>query len=134
MSSRGLEVADVFRRYGETYCQQHGQTLSTTQRHAIRAIELCRTAALGGHVERRDNCAHERIAYNSCRNRNCPKCQSLARARGPVNITDMMIADEDAALFGGAHRALTFLKPVVDQQGRYRTPSPNIGASIEGIT
>jgi hypothetical protein len=81
MSSRGLEVADVFRRYGGTYCQQHGQTLSTTQRHAIRAIELCRTAALGGHVERCDNCAHERIAYNSCRNRNCPKCQSLARAQ-----------------------------------------------------
>src|ERR1700704_388298 len=49
------------------------------------------------------------------------------------NITYMMIADEDAALFGGAHRGLTFLKPAVDQQGRYRTPSPNIGASIEGI-
>ena len=45
----------------------------------------------------------------------------------------MMIADEDAALFGGAHRALTFRKPAVDQQGRDRTPSPNIGASIEGI-
>src|SRR4051794_40804015 len=44
----------------------------------------------------------------------------------PVNITDMMIADEDPALFGGAHRALAFLKPAVDQQGRYRTPSPNI--------
>src|ERR1700741_80877 len=48
----------------------------------------------------------------------------------PVNITDMMIADEDAALFGGAHRALAFLKPAVDQQGHYRTPSPNVGPRI----
>src|SRR5215813_12407193 len=51
----------------------------------------------------------------------------------PVNITYMMIADEDAALFGGAQRALTFLEPAAHQQGRYRTSSPNIGASIEGI-
>jgi hypothetical protein len=51
----------------------------------------------------------------------------------PVNITYMMIADEDAALFGGAHRALTFLEPAAHQQSRYRTPSPNIGTGIEGI-
>ena len=52
---------------------------------------------------------------------------------GGGSITYMMIADEDAALFGGAHRALTFLQPAVDQQGRYRAPCPNIGASIEGL-
>src|SRR5262249_35589691 len=52
---------------------------------------------------------------------------------GPVNVTYMMVADEDAALFGRAHRALTFLNPAVDQHGRYRTPSPNVGASIEGV-
>jgi len=75
------EVADVFRRYGEGYRQQHGAALCTAQRRAMRAIELCRTAALGGHVERCDGCGHQRIAYNSCRNRNCPKCQSLARAQ-----------------------------------------------------
>src|SRR3974390_168893 len=51
----------------------------------------------------------------------------------PVNITYMMIADEDAALFGGAHRALTFLEPASYQQGRYWTPSPNIGTCVEGI-
>src|SRR6516162_1617510 len=51
----------------------------------------------------------------------------------PVNITHMMIADEDAALFGGPHRALLFLEPAADQQGPYRTPSPNIGTGIEGI-
>src|SRR5947209_18612201 len=62
-----------------------------------------------------------------------PHHSSVLFVCGPVDITYMMIADEDAALFGGAHRSLTFLKPAVDQQGRYRTPSPNIGASIEGI-
>jgi hypothetical protein len=77
----GPEVADVFRRHGEAYRQQHGASLSTAQRRAMSAIERCRTAALGGHVERCDGCGHQRIAYNSCRNRNCPKCQGLARAR-----------------------------------------------------
>jgi hypothetical protein len=81
MASQTPEVADVFRRYGEAYREQHGASLSTAQRRAMTAIELCRTAALGGHVERCDSCGHERIAYNSCRNRNCPKCQSLARAQ-----------------------------------------------------
>ena len=62
-----------------------------------------------------------------------PHHSSVLFVCGPVNITYMMIAHEDAALFGGAHRALTFFKPAVHQQGRYRTPSPNISASIEGI-
>src|SRR5271166_6554308 len=81
MPRNGLEVADVFRRYGEAYREQHGASLSAAQRSAMRAIELCRTDALGGHVERCDGCGHQRIAYNSCRNRNCPKCQGLARAQ-----------------------------------------------------
>src|SRR5271163_3433921 len=77
----GLEVAHIFNRYGEAYRQAHDASLSAAQRRAMGAIELCRTAALGGHVERCDNCEHERIAYNSCRNRHCPKCQSLSRAK-----------------------------------------------------
>jgi hypothetical protein len=81
MGSWSPEVADVFRRYGEAYRQQRGASLSTAQRRAMTAIELCRTAALGGHVEQCDSCGHQRIAYNSCRSRNCPKCQSLARAQ-----------------------------------------------------
>ena len=81
MGRQGPEVADVFRRYGDGYRQRHGPSLSTAQRRAMSAIERCRTAALGGHVERCDGCGHQRIAYNSCRNRNCPKCQSLARAQ-----------------------------------------------------
>jgi hypothetical protein len=75
-----LEVADIFRRYGETYRAEHEGSMSVTQRRVMQAIEACRTAALGGHRERCDACKHERIAYNSCRNRHCPKCQSFARA------------------------------------------------------
>jgi hypothetical protein len=80
MARGGPEVADVFRRYGEAYRQRHGASLSTAQRRVMTAIELCRTAALGGHVEQCDHCDHQRISYNSCRNRHCGKCQSLARA------------------------------------------------------
>src|SRR6266536_5418071 len=76
-----LEVADVFRCYGDAYRQQHGATLSTAQHRVMTAIERCRTAALGGHLEQCDACGHQRISYNSCRNRHCPKCQSLAKAR-----------------------------------------------------
>ncbi len=75
-----LEVADVFRRYGEAYRQKHGASMSTAQRRAMTAIEVCRTAALGGQIEQCDECGHQRICYRSCRNRHCPKCQSLARA------------------------------------------------------
>src|SRR6266853_2079401 len=75
-----LEVADIFRRYGEAYRQQHDGSLSTAQRRVMTAIEVCRTAALGGHLERCDCCSYERPCYDSCRDRHCPKCQSLARA------------------------------------------------------
>ena len=74
-----FEVADVFRRYGEAYRQEHGASLSTAQRRAMTAIEVCRTAVLGGHLEQCDRCAHQRNAYNSCCDRHCPKCQSFAR-------------------------------------------------------
>ena len=75
-----LEVADIFRRYGDAYRQQAGGLLLTAQRRVMTAIETCRTAVLGGHVEQCDACGHQRIAYNACANRHCPKCQSLARA------------------------------------------------------
>ncbi len=76
-----LEVADILRRYGAAYRAEHESSLSTAQRRVMRAITACRTAALGGHVEACDSCDHQRVAYNSCRNRHCPKCQSLARAQ-----------------------------------------------------
>ena len=81
MSPPQCEVADVFRRYGEAFRQQHGASLSVAQRRVMTAIEVCRTAALGGHLERCDQCGHERNAYNSCRDRHCPKCQCLVRAQ-----------------------------------------------------
>jgi Putative transposase/Transposase zinc-binding domain len=76
-----LEVADVFRRYGQTYRDQHGASMSPQQRRVMTAIEVCRTAALGGHLERCEECGQERNCFNSCRDRHCPKCQSLARAQ-----------------------------------------------------
>src|SRR5216684_3466657 len=81
MARSGPEVADVFRRYGDAYREQHGASLCTAQRRVMKAIENCRTAALGGHVEQCDQCGHQRISFNSCRDRHCPKCQSLARAQ-----------------------------------------------------
>ena len=75
-----LEVADIFRRYGQAYREKHGASMSTAQRRVMTAIEVCRTAALGGQIEQCDQCGHQRICYRSCRNRHCPKCQCLARA------------------------------------------------------
>jgi hypothetical protein len=76
-----LEVADVFRRHGTGWRAANEAHLSFPQRRVMTAIEICRTAALGGHVERCEDCAHTRIAYNSCRNRHCPKCQWPAAER-----------------------------------------------------
>ncbi|HEX4129762.1 MAG TPA: transposase zinc-binding domain-containing protein, partial [Pirellulales bacterium] len=74
-----LEVADVFREHGDEYLASYGATAA--QRKVLRAVQNCRTAALGGHVEACDRCGHQRVAYNSCRNRHCPKCQGPATAR-----------------------------------------------------
>jgi Putative transposase/Transposase zinc-binding domain len=75
-----LEVAEVIRQYGHGFLDRHGSTLSDQQRRAVRDLAACRTAALGGHVEHCLDCGHDRMAYNSCRNRHCPKCQALTRA------------------------------------------------------
>lgn len=75
-----LEVADVFRAGERGFLAHYGPTLSREQRRAFRAVTQCRTAALGGHVQRCSDCGHEKVHYNSCRNRHCPKCQAMARA------------------------------------------------------
>src|ERR1700727_3706932 len=75
-----LEVADIFRRYGEAFRRNHGAHLGRIRRGIRAAIEACRTPILGGHVEQCGDCGLIRCAYNSCRNRHCPKCQGLARA------------------------------------------------------
>jgi hypothetical protein len=76
-----LEVADIFRRHGQAFRAAQAGRLSPDQRRVMAAIEVCRTAALGGHVERCEGCGLIRIAYDSCRDRHCPKCQGLARAQ-----------------------------------------------------
>jgi Transposase zinc-binding domain len=75
-----LEVADVLRRHGVAYARIHGGQLGRIEKRVMSAITACRTAALGGHLEACDDCGATRIAYNSCRNRHCPKCQGTARA------------------------------------------------------
>ena len=73
-----LEVADVFHRHGAAWRKANTGHVSLGQLKVMSAIERCRSAALGGHVERCEDCGHSRIAYNSCRNRHCPKCQGAA--------------------------------------------------------
>ena len=73
-----LEVADVFRAAGPAWRAAHAGHISLAQLKVMSAIETCRTAALGGHIEGCEDCGHRRIAYNSCRNRHCPKCQAVA--------------------------------------------------------
>ncbi len=73
------EVADIIRLYGKQYCQDHSLPLSHLK--IMHCIRVCRTSYLGGHVEKCDSCGFERYAYNSCRNRHCPKCQALKKAQ-----------------------------------------------------
>jgi hypothetical protein len=75
-----LEVADIVRHHGAAYRAAHADGLGRSQRRVLAAVEACRTATLGGHVEQCADCGLVRVAYNSCRNRHCPKCQGLARA------------------------------------------------------
>lgn len=75
-----LEVADIFHRHGAAWRAEHAGHISLAQLKVMSAIEICRTAVLGGHIEGCEGCGHRRVAYNSCRNRHCPKCQG-AQAR-----------------------------------------------------
>lgn len=75
----GCELATIFREYGQQYREQ--KLLTTPQFRAMRAIELCRTATLGGHIQECDKCGEKQQAYNSCRNRHCPKCQTVNKVK-----------------------------------------------------
>src|SRR6266851_2936668 len=99
----GLEVAEVFRRHGETYRQVHAEHLGRTERRVMGAIAACRTAALGGHAEYCEDCGLVRCAYSSCRNRHCPKCQGLARAE--------WLADRQAELLPVPYFHVVFTMP-----------------------
>ena len=80
MTRPPLEVAEVVRQYGDAFLARYGHTLCGEQQRALRAIALCRTAALGGHITQCDHCGHEAQAYNSCRHRSCPTCHGAAQA------------------------------------------------------
>ena len=77
--SGGSELADIFRSHGQSYQRTH--RLSASQQKVMRAVSVCRTQELGGHLKQCDTCGFEHPTYNSCRNRHCPKCQSLAKAQ-----------------------------------------------------
>jgi putative transposase/transposase-like zinc-binding protein len=80
MARPRLEVADIIRAHGSAFVEAMGDGLSSAKKRVLHHLETCRTASLGGHVEHCDQCGHERIAYNPCRDRHCPKCQAQARA------------------------------------------------------
>jgi hypothetical protein len=75
------EVQDILRLYGDSYRRVYRKNITPVQYKAMRHIEICRTAALGGHVDVCDRCGEQRISYNSCRNRHCPKCQYLKKEK-----------------------------------------------------
>ena len=88
------EVADILRQHADDFFAKYGSHLTAEQRRAMVDLSLCRTAALGGHIERCADCGHERIAYNSCRNRHCPKCQALSRARWLEREAELLLPVE----------------------------------------
>ncbi|HEY1431817.1 MAG TPA: IS91 family transposase [Stellaceae bacterium] len=108
MSRPAVEVADIFRHRGPAWRASHAGHVSLGQLKVMSAIERCRTAALGGHVERCEACAHLRISYNSCRDRHCPKCQAAAAKE--------WLADRQAELLPVPyfHVVFTLPRPIAD--------------------
>jgi hypothetical protein len=98
-----LEVADIFREHGPAWRKANAGHVSLDQLKMMSAIESCRTAALGGHVARCEDCAHTSVAYNSCRNRHCPKCQGAAAKK--------WLADREADLLPVPYYHVVFTLP-----------------------
>jgi hypothetical protein len=103
LSRPSLEVADIFRGHGPAWRRANAGHVSLGQLKVMSAIETCRTAALGGHVARCEDCTHTRIAYNSCRNRHCPKCQGAAAKE--------WLADREAELLPVPYYHVVFTLP-----------------------
>src|SRR5882724_11961653 len=108
MPRPALEVADIFRDHGAAWRSANAGHVSLDQLKVMSAIERCRTVALGGHVARCEDCAHTVIAYNSCRNRHCPKCQGAAAKE--------WLAEREAELLpiGYFHLVFTLPGPIAD--------------------
>jgi Putative transposase/Transposase zinc-binding domain len=105
MPRPGIEVADIFRHHGPVWRDANAGHVSLGQLKVMSAIERCRTAALGGHVEVCADCAHVQIAYNSCRNRHCPKCQAIAAKE--------WLADREAELLPVPYYHVVFTVPAI---------------------
>ncbi len=148
------EVADIFRRYGPSYRETH--KLPLHQLRTMHAIEICRTAELGGHVDECEECGHIKISYNSCRNRHCPKCQFLKKekwveARGkellpieyfhvvftlPDELNPLALRNREVfynILFKAASETLTELRTErLGVQIGFIARSPHVGAEPHG--
>ena len=96
-----VELADIFHRYADDYRRSH--VVSYEQLKVMHHIQICRTAVLGGHVEQCDQCAFEQNAYNSCRDRHCPKCQTMTK--------EQWLNDRKAELLGCGYFHLVFTLP-----------------------
>ncbi len=103
MNRPTLEVADIVRQHGKHFVESNRSRLSWQQLKVLRAIENCRTAALGGHLDRCSRCGHRAISYNSCRNRHCPKCLTNAR--------DRWLADRQKELLNAGYFHVVFTLP-----------------------
>jgi hypothetical protein len=117
------ELADIFRQYGEGYRNTH--RLAVSQRKVMRAVSVCRTAELGGHLKQCDTCGFEHPSYNSCRNRHCPKCQSLATAQ--------WLQKQSAELLPVGYFHLVFTKLSVSRQGAEHGFSREISPVVKAV-
>src|SRR5436189_246141 len=122
MNRPSLEMADLVRSAGRNFIERNRSWLNRLHLKVLTAIERCRTAALGGHVDECSRCGHRAISYNSCRNRHCPKCQRNARER--------WLADRQQELLPTpyAHVGLTLPHPLAplalqNKKGIYSPPA-----------
>jgi hypothetical protein len=118
-----LELADIFRCHGEAWRAANAGHINLAQRRVMTAIEICRTAALGGHVDRCQDCAHKRIAFNSCRNRSCPKCQWSTAAA--------WLAAREAELLPVPYRHLVFTVPAAISAIAYQNKAKVYGLLLK---
>ena len=123
MARPSLEVADIFRDHGSAWRLANAGHVSLDQMKVMRAIERCRTAALGGHVARCENgaCAYTVVSYNSCRNRHCPKCQGAAAQK--------WLAEREAELLPVSYSTLSSRCPVNCATSLIRTSASSMTCS-----
>src|SRR5260370_29374674 len=119
-----LEVADIFRGHGPAWRKANAGHVSLDQLKVMSAIARCRTAALGGHVDRCDDCSYTTIAYNSCRNRHCPKCQGAAARE--------WLAEREAALLPVPYFHLGFTLPAFCSDVPYQNESAGYDLRFKG--